>query len=51
MIFEQKLVVLMSNMKYGGVANIICSDGGGTGTSTAADYFISKQVKICSEVQ
>ena len=39
-------------MKYGGVANICCGDGDGdgtgTGTGTAADYFISKQVKICS---
>ena len=41
-------------MKYGGVANICCGDGDGdgtgTGTGTAADYFISKQVKICSVI-
>ena len=41
-------------MKYGGVASISCGDGDGTGTGTgtgtAADYFISKQVKICSVI-
>ena len=39
-------------MKYGGVANICCGDGDGdgTGTGTAADYFISKQVKIYSVI-
>ena len=42
----------MSNMNYGDVTNISCGDGDGdgTGTGTAADYFISKQVKICSVI-